>query len=1012
MTQNNENISNQINRDLAGAEISSFGLNPDNAQNVAFQPNFQAATPNSSVGKSYDWAYRYFSYTTNDLITLNQDALNNAQDRIGFYEYPSTNGNLTKLNVEPNIIHSFSANLFKKNFGSTKIYLNWSGAIGFYINSGSFIRTDKAGFESTELNLGFNSGWNNLEIFLYTNVGSSFSLNSEIGLFSDEWQTPSFTEPETPQGFSVVNDSGFLQLRDPNSTILRWDSTPPSRTFGYNLYRRGPYFTGVNVPSIDAALSTGYFVSGAIGVNQFGNPKEAFYTISAKTSSGETLPSEIIKVPLTPIFSGVDFISVEASGIAGGNLAQELYTYSIGANNPIGFKFPILSSVGIFNSGNCVVINWSGANNVDGYNIYRYSGAINDTDIRLGFVTGSLISQTPNNIFYYIDTGIVAQSITGIRELGSNFENTNIFNQNISNFKNNSSYLKWPQPTASDTGLISYNIYRTFYSGVFDKNSFIGNTTSLFFIDSGINPSTGKPTKFENLIALNYGTTKYKDIGLVSNQLYDYRISSYNYSLVESPYSTGINIVVGDPFAPATPSGITITSFNGFATLGWINGNEPDLAGTNIYKSEILAGPYNIIGTTQGTTFSTFIGYSGSPYFKLSNFDTSENESPLSAAYQGSGTMTVENIILKSFYTWDALENEQVIFPFSPQNGIIEQPTITLDCVTTGFKNQNIIYAGLVNNGSYVSGFLSKTNSVNSNLGRVSINLNYKPAFFSEYRAENQLSIKYVNPYIHIAFINHDVVSVRTYNDVSQTPITTGWLDIPTWGAVATANLPKVIAMSGFGKPVSVVYQSGNSINIASLNISGLVLTPITVLQGISTTGEGMTACFDNNFDLHLAISSGNGISLRKYSYTTGVNASVTLLNTLFINSANIANTKLNYPSMECDSLGNIHLFTYNKSRADSFTSTETYYSQIDTNSYSVRVNPVITSYSTKTILGPKYIDINKYTNTIYGVNGEYYSFGPDPDFIQKTSGCMLKSYLFKNFTNPTLYEIITATNV
>ena len=104
----------------------------------------------------------------------------------------------------------------------------------------------------------------------------------------------------------------------------------------------------------------------------------------------------------------------------------------------------------------------------------------------------------------------------------------------------------------------------------------------------------------------------------------------------------------GDSTALAAPTSLVATAGDTEVTLNWADNTETDLAGYNVYRSEVSGGPYTKAATvtvsgytdtglTNGTTY----------YYAVTAFDDSDNESGYSAevsatpatAEEGTGTL-------------------------------------------------------------------------------------------------------------------------------------------------------------------------------------------------------------------------------------------------------------------------------------------------------------------------------------------------------------------------------------
>lgn len=926
MSQNNEGFLLQINRDREAKSVPLFGINPTNSSLTTAIPNLQSKSPNNTTISQHEWAYRsFFKDDGNRLVPLTSDSINHSIDRVYFSKVPTINGNLTVYEIEPNYVHIFSTYVFKNSMSTTQFLPNWSGGLTIYVNSGILVKTDYSNFQSKSIPVVLNSGWNQVDILLYTkSTGDSFSINSDLGSFADNWSTPDFDTPMTPTNVSAEVDSNSLGKKDPSTIALRWTETDTNTTLFYNIYRRGPYITGIGIPSISSY--SGYYQSGVIGLLA-----NYYYTVSAYIDGvGETLPSAVKNISLSPYISGVTSLSGFSYTLPGAALQSNAnYVYVVTASTQRGRKFPVNGTTNqpyyldMLSTGNAIQLSWSGSANANGYDIYRYSGYMFDPDkYRYGMTTGFWIASVPQNTHSYIDTGIIKPMSTGFRHLAGDIVDLTLeFNDDIS-FINNSAYLSWSAPTATVSGQIKYKIYRTYYSGIFDRTSLVGITTGLWFIDSGIysgveDPFVGKPTSFENIATVSNGTIKYKDTSIVVNQSYDYKVSAVNYSLLEGPLSASSYVVAGDQFAPVTPTGITITSFNGFVTLGWQNGTEQDLDGTKIYKSEDDIS-YNLIGQTDGTTFSTFVGYSGSPYFKLANYDTSNNTSPLSAAYQGSGTLIADNIILKDFRTFSTLDIDLDNYIYSGFNlstsVMVRSQMCAIHCPSGVYESYSsaappILTLGLERYGPTNTQYT--TYSPDGALGGT-IAIPYNSGFGITAVEETSQSRYHLLNVAYYTGINSDlylfnscfagaagVPSIAyTFLTGNVTGIKVGdWItsQFPTTQKEFTNAVlnPVIVTNSGFSNKQVIIYLSGTgadhsvSFGFTSSNKSGLYIGPekyLNIHNADISKRDGFSAAMDYDGYIHLFyMGSGNNpqtntLKWYKLDYQTNNNNPITIL--------------------------------------------------------------------------------------------------------------------------------------
>lgn len=1057
MIDSNANIFWQLQKKEQQEALLSLDLNPSNSIPTNYS-NQQPSLPNDATKKNYNWSYKYFTYNLNNYGPLNQDILNYAPSNVLFQDYPSANGNLTVGSVPSNVVNLFEASIFKLNQVSTNFFVNWSGGIAIYLNSGVLVKNDYNPFTSASIPLNLGAGWNDLKILLYTPViGQAFSLNSEIGLFADDWTTPSLSIPPTPQNISASIDLNAVAYKDGNSAILRWDSTDPSVTFGYNIYRVGPYNSGLSVPS--GIITSGYYVSGVNGLRLGNTVREAYYSVSAYTNAGESLPAGSFKCSLSPVFSGVYFVSGISSGISGGSLIAGDYSYIVAATNPIGSKFASNNIIftQVTNTGNCNVLNWSGALNVSNYTIYRFSGIINTTPDVIPLLTGQLLSTVLSSQLTFIDSGYMPAYQTGISQLASDWINLATNTYSLSNYSNNSSYISWAQTS----GASGYYIYRTFYSGNYDKNSLVATTTGLFFIDTGVIPNQGKPTLQENINSVNFGTKKYKDQGVIGKQTYQYSITSYNYGLNESPQSSGVIVTIGNSAAPNTPSGITITSFNGFSTLGWQNGVEPDLYATKIYQSTDNI-TYNVIGTSLGTTYSTFIGYSGSPYFKLSNINTSNNESALSSSYQGSGTFVANNIVLNSFNT---LKTTDVFPMYYLQTGIVKAKSapyrsslfasVTNSDTLAGSQlwanwldsadnnKMNNIQLDVVNgtpNGFYINNAGQLDVSPSGISGIYSIIL-LKELVPSPASFDNRMFVTFYS-----GFSGNYTLHYKVYqNDATVATSTTGIKignyinnELIGYSSYLSPNpRPVMIAYSGnFDKNI-IVFVSGNvadsgiALGFLGLTYAGAQTGVCKYLPVDASIGTSISACYDNNGFIHvfsdsnyLTTSDRQPLLWYKLSVSFSGNTPITVLGSgSYTRKSNgvgnyggfvfpendTSQYNIYNPRVFCDKYNNISVFAGLVNNRDNIS-----YCSIDTNG-NIITTPYI-QFQMPFSIDPDSWNVTydrlydrAYSNFNYigQLTGTISQGTPAYANANYNFGSYLRSHVFERYNNVSLYQII-----
>jgi hypothetical protein len=91
------------------------------------------------------------------------------------------------------------------------------------------------------------------------------------------------------------------------------------------------------------------------------------------------------------------------------------------------------------------------------------------------------------------------------------------------------------------------------------------------------------------------------------------------------------NPVEYDMYAPLPPVGITTISLDNSVRLHWIENQEHDLAGYNIFVSNAYDGHYTLIGNSRTNTFLDLGADNGiTSYYAVTAYDFSGNESDLS----------------------------------------------------------------------------------------------------------------------------------------------------------------------------------------------------------------------------------------------------------------------------------------------------------------------------------------------------------------------------------------------
>ncbi|MBN1448907.1 MAG: hypothetical protein JXA28_13340 [Bacteroidetes bacterium] len=113
------------------------------------------------------------------------------------------------------------------------------------------------------------------------------------------------------------------------------------------------------------------------------------------------------------------------------------------------------------------------------------------------------------------------------------------------------------------------------------------------------------------------------------------------------------NVVYIDDYPPLPPVGIVSVSLDNAVEIQWIENQEPDLAGYNVYVSDRYNGTYDFIGTTRTATFLDRGAVNGmTNYYAVTAFDVHGNESDLSrdVAYdtprpEGRGVVLIDRFL-------------------------------------------------------------------------------------------------------------------------------------------------------------------------------------------------------------------------------------------------------------------------------------------------------------------------------------------------------------------------------
>jgi fibronectin type 3 domain-containing protein len=128
------------------------------------------------------------------------------------------------------------------------------------------------------------------------------------------------------------------------------------------------------------------------------------------------------------------------------------------------------------------------------------------------------------------------------------------------------------------------------------------------------------------------GVEYYVDNGLSDGVPYFYVLSASDEVPNQSPLSPFISGIPHDIIAPMPPTGLMVIpgSTSEKMLLYWVGSSSPDVAGYNVYRSEVPGGPYELIGTTGPETnfIDSGLSVDVTYYYVVTAFDEIPNESP------------------------------------------------------------------------------------------------------------------------------------------------------------------------------------------------------------------------------------------------------------------------------------------------------------------------------------------------------------------------------------------------
>lgn len=97
--------------------------------------------------------------------------------------------------------------------------------------------------------------------------------------------------------------------------------------------------------------------------------------------------------------------------------------------------------------------------------------------------------------------------------------------------------------------------------------------------------------------------------------------------------AAGCDDLNGDVIPPSEPDGVYSITGDSEVQLYWHGNDEVDLAGYRVYRGSSIDGPFGLRATVYTTGYSDLTATNGTTYYyRVSAFDNSGNESPLSEA--------------------------------------------------------------------------------------------------------------------------------------------------------------------------------------------------------------------------------------------------------------------------------------------------------------------------------------------------------------------------------------------
>jgi fibronectin type 3 domain-containing protein len=276
-----------------------------------------------------------------------------------------------------------------------------------------------------------------------------------------------------------------------------------------------------------------------------------------------------------------------------------------------------------------------------------------------------------------------------------------------------------PAATAGD-GMVSLN---------WDDNG----ESDLYGYDIYRSTTSGSGYSRVNLVRTK--DPNYTDTNAINGTTYYYVVTAIDTSFNESDASDEVSAMPRDMTPPSVPAGLMATPGNGLILLDWIDDNESDLNGYNVYRSAISGSGYVKLNVSllSGSNYTdSNVVNNTTYYYVVTAVDTSTNESGYSS--EVSATPSADSFVVYNFVgtiqpdaNYNAYACDVDIFPFggssANRNTMVEANDREYISIST---NDTTEWAA-VNPGSGDQTLLwleMKTNESPSNIARIDFTFN------------------------------------------------------------------------------------------------------------------------------------------------------------------------------------------------------------------------------------------------------------------------------------------------